>query len=134
VAAQTIGRCRLFRLKSPESNLPDLPGGIDLDPNGLRYLLQRCADRENYGSNRGGPRWFEAKRSNVQDAPSWSNCEPTLARLIPQLSPGRRLALLLLWEDPFDWQTSYGREAQTVHAYVPELGRVPYTLKETISR
>ena len=58
-----------------------------------------------------------------------------LAKLIPQLGPGQRLALLLLWEDPFHWQIGYGNDHETVEAFVPQLGRVvPYTLKETITR
>jgi ParB-like chromosome segregation protein Spo0J len=133
---QTIGRCRLFRLKQPEVNLPDVPGGIELEPAGLLYLLRRVSQKESYGAKRWGPRWLEAKRAKVQDEPPWSACEPALAQLIPVLSPGRRLALLLLWEDPFHWQgIGYGNDTETVEAYVPELGRVvPYTLKETINR
>jgi ParB family chromosome partitioning protein len=131
----TIGRCRLFRLKQPELNLPDLFAGIfNVDPTGLLYLLERVSQRENYGSARWGPRWFDGKRAKTWEPPSWSIVEPVLAKLIPQLSPGRRLALLLLWEDPFHWQ-QIGNDHETVEAFVPQLGRVvPYTLKETISR
>lgn len=133
--SQTIGRCRLFRLKSPESTLPELPGGLHLNPAGLLYLLKLGSKRADYDSARWGPRWLNGKRSKVQEPPSWSECEPALGLLLPQLSPGRRLALLLLWEEPFGWQSSYGINKQTAAAYVPELGRVvPYTLAETISR
>ena len=130
-----IGRCRLFRLKQPEINLPELPGGIELEPDSLLYLLRRMSAQENYTAARFGPRWIDAKRSHVQTVPSWSACEPVLKKLLPELSPGRRLALLLLWEDPFNWLSSYKDEKPTVEACVPELGRVvPYTLKETICR
>ena len=131
----TIGRCRLYRLKQPETNLPDLAGGIDGDPATMLYLLGRVSGRESYSHGRWGPRWLDAKRTKPQDAPSWSNCEPALARLIPLLSPGRRLALLLLFEDPFEWSSAgYGTDL-TAQAFVPQLGRnVPYTRKETIER
>jgi hypothetical protein len=131
----TIGRCRLYRLKQPELNLPELPGGIDVEPAGLRYLLARVSQRENYGRALWGPRWFDGKRAKTWEPPSWSIVEPVLAKLIPQLGPGQRLALLLLWEDPFHWQIGYGNDHVTVEAFVPQLGRVaPYTLHETIER
>ena len=131
----TIGRCRLYRLKQPEVNLPELPGGIDVEPAGLRYLLARVSQRENYGRALWGPRWFDSKRAKTWEPPSWSIVEPVLAKLIPQLGPGQRLALLLLWEDPFHWQIGYGNDHVTVEAFVPQLGRVaPYTLHETIER
>ena len=134
----TIGRCRLFRLKQPELNLPDLPGaGIGLPPDGLLHLLHQVSSRDTYqGSDRWGPRWFDCKRTKAQDAPSWSHCKPALTRLIPQLSPGRQLALVMLWDDPFSWG-SVGFDKRTIetNAYVPRLGdTAPFTLKETIVR
>lgn len=131
-----IGRCRLFRLKQPEVNLPELPQTPNFRDEDLLYLLQQCSEQENYGRNtRYGPRWFEAKRTQIQNQPSWGDCVPALKRLIPELTPGRRLALLLLWQDPFHWQGTMMSRSTEVEAYMPQLGRmVPYTLKETINR
>lgn len=135
--APAVPRCRLFRLKAPEVNLPDLPGaGVDVCADGLLYLLRNLADREQYGGNtRYAARWLDVKRSNAWDAPTWTNAEPYLARLIETLTPGRRLALLLLWLDPFGWTGAYGNKALEIAAYVPRGGRaLTYTLAREIRR
>lgn len=134
----TIGRCRLFRLKQPELNLHDWGGaGIHLVPDGLIHLLWRASARDGYNSGpRYGPHWFDCKRTKSWEPPSWSNCQPALARLIPQLSPGQQLSLLMLWEDPFTWSgLGYSQKTIEINAYVPRLGRIaPFELKETITR
>lgn len=126
--APAIGRCRLYRLKQIELRLPNLPGSLELAPAGIIHLLSRV--RQFQAGDAYGPAWLDVKRTNAWGLPTWSNCEPMLLQLLPDLQPGQRLALLLLAEDPFGWQSSV-----TASAYVPRLERaVPYQCIRDIKR
>lgn len=126
--APKIGRCRLFRLKSPEDNLPDLPGGLDLDYAGMIYLLRALSAPMRAGGIDYAAAWLDVKRTRAWSEPTWTDAEPVLGRLIPHLRPGQRLALVLLWDSPLRWTTaSYVDTDKGVEAtaYVP--GRQAYT-------
>jgi len=120
----TIGRCRLYRLKDPAANLPDLPGaGPALTPAAVLALLaQLCAADYN---GRYGPAWLDVEHAGLS-LPSWSKCEPYLVKLLPTLTPGQRLALIYRWRDPFGlWQST--REKAALDVYHPGHDRlVPY--------
>lgn len=123
--APAIGRCRLYRMKQPEVNLPELRGGgLDLYGPGVLYLLRQLSDEIGYDADKlRGALWLDVKRASAFAPPAWSACEPVLVKLIPGLSPGRRLALVLLWHDPFGWLV-YGNRKTEASAYAPHLDRV----------
>lgn len=131
--APLVGRCRLFRLKQPEVHLPDLPGaGLDVFAPGLLYVLLQLAGKDPYRGTIYAARWLDVKRTNAEEAPTWRDAEPMLVRTIAGLRSGQKLALLLLWADPFGWfgwsSGSFGK-ALEASVYVPALGRaVTYTL------
>lgn len=131
--APAVPRCRLFRLKTPESLLPDLPGaGLDLFAPGLLYLLRQLADRVQYQQTVYAARWLDVKRTNAWEMPTWSTAAPYLERLLPGLTPGQRLALLLLWHDPFDWRNDNSTPA---NAYVPDrVQAFAYTVQQEFRR
>lgn len=118
--APAIGRCRLFRLKQPANRLPALTGGgLDLPVAGTLHLLEQLAGADYNGKHL--PYWLDCKRSSPWEPPAWSNGESALRTLLADLSPGQRLALLLLWRDPFGWSL----QMRTVEAlaYIPKAGR-----------
>jgi ParB family chromosome partitioning protein len=119
-----IGRCRFYRLRAPHQALPDLPGaGIGLTPEAMLLLLRDLAP--GYYGGRHVPSWLDVKRASGQSAPSWTDAEPVLQKLLPILTPGQRLALLYLWLPHFGFQRpGRHRELATAEAYVPDQGRV----------
>lgn len=129
--APPIGRCRLFRLKSPADNLPDLPGGCSgLDAPGLDYLLRQLS-----GQNSAPAAWLDLPRSKPWLAPAWRDASAYLEKLIPNLAPGQRLSLLLLWKDPFGYEWTHPGRPTEATAYMPTQGRAMiYTVQRDIKR
>lgn len=120
--APAIGRCRLFRLKSAPVYLPTLTGsGIDLPVSGMLHLLEQHAEVSYNAAGKRLPYWLDCKRTSPWEPPAWGNGEDALRTLLHDLYPGQRLALLLLWRDPFGWSS----QMRTVEAlaYVPRAGR-----------
>lgn len=131
--APPIGRCRLFRLKAPDRTLPNLPQSIDLEPAGILHLLSRVGNLDSGSAV--GAAWLDVPRSKAWRRPTWNESEPVVRKLLPSLRPGQRLALILLWPDPFGWFTqAYRAEALEAQAYVPALERtVPFTVLQSIT-
>jgi ParB family chromosome partitioning protein len=122
--APAIGRCRLFRLKQPwRALLTTLPGaGLDLPVAGMLHTLEQLAAVAYNGSGKRTPAWLDVKRSDPWEPPAWTTAEPVLRTLLSDLHPGQRLALLLLWVDPFGFHPFMSRTNEAT-AYVPRAGR-----------
>jgi len=121
--APAIGRCRLFRLKQPSSRLPTLPGaGLDLPIAGMLHTLEQLAAAAYNSNGKRAPAWLDVKRSDPWESPAWTIAEPVLRTLLSDLNPGQRLALLLLWVDPFGYHPFMTRTNDAT-AYVPRAGR-----------
>ncbi len=118
--AAPIGRCRFFRLAEPAVNLPELPHQLSATPEGLLAILAVFSRPARFSAAHAAPAWLDVNRSNPCNPPTLHAAEPYLRKLLPEFTPGRRLALLHLWSDPFGFnRTNSPGQPVAADAYDP---------------
>lgn len=110
---QVIARCILFRYARIEEALPELPGALTAPASLLAALIRQVSPKD-YLSAPIPPAWLNCSRkgANAADAPpAWAEAMAYVGVLAPRLTPGQRLALVVLWPARFSLFPRIGEKA-----------------------